>query len=123
MSFRWEVPPDLAFPQLVDRYSRVILQSGRRIAYERAEDMENFAKQNAPWQDVTGNARERLHATVEENGPLAEIILAHGVDYGVWLELSHGGKNQILATTLDIYGPIVMRDLQRIMNLQMATRG
>jgi hypothetical protein len=103
-------------------YTQAIFQSGRRIAYERAEDMENFAKANAPWQDVTGDARERLHATVEEAGPIATIVLAHGVFYGLYLETANQGRFSIIPQTIDVFGPIIMRDLQRLMNLGLAAR-
>lgn len=120
--FKWDVEPGLAFGELTDRYARAIFQSGRHIAYEQAEAMESYAKQHAPWTDRTGDARERLYATVEETGPIGTIVLAHGVDYGVWLELSHGGRFSIIPETIDVFGPKVMRSLQNLMNLGLASR-
>ena len=108
---------------MAQQYTQVIFQSGRRIAYDRAEDMENWAKENAPWTDRTGDARERLHATVEETGPIGTIVLAHGVDYGLWLEIANGGRFSAIAPAIDIFGPIIMRDLQNLINLGHATRG
>ncbi len=123
MAFVWDVPPDLAFNQLTDRYARAIFQSGRRVAYEQAEEMEQYAKDNARWTDRTGDARERLHATVEETGPIGTIVLAHGVDYGIWLEIANGGRYSIIPETIDVYGPKVMASLQRMMNLGLISRG
>ena len=122
MGFTWIKTPSEAFPPMAVAYTQAIFQSGRRIAYERAEDMENFAKANAPWQDVTGDARERLHATVEEAGPIATIVLAHGVFYGLYLETANQGRFSIIPQTIDVFGPIIMRDLQRLMNLGLAAR-
>lgn len=125
MSFKWEVPPDLAFPQLVERYTRTIIVTGRRVANARAEEAEQWMKDNATWQDRTGAARAGLHVEVRE-GPavLAELVFAHGDDvpYGVWLELAHGGQNAIIAPAIDYWGPRLMQDVQRIVNLGLAAR-
>lgn len=125
MSFRWEVPPDLAFPQLVERYTNVIITTGRRVAQSRAQEAEQWMKDNAVWQDRTGAARVGLHVDVNQ-GPavLAELVFAHGDDvpYGVWLELAHGGQYAIIAPAIDYWGPRLMQDIQRIVNLGLAAR-
>jgi hypothetical protein len=51
------------------------------------------AKRVAPWTDRTGNARNRLagRAMLYENTEerfVAGVRLSHGVDYGVWLEVT-----------------------------------
>jgi hypothetical protein len=122
MAFKWEVAPTDVFPQMAEKYTQAVFQSGRNIAYDRAEDMENWAKENAPWKDRTGDARERLHATVEETGPIGTIVLSHGVDYGIWLEVKNAGAYAIIAPAIDYWAPIVMRDLQRMMNLGLVSR-
>lgn len=125
MSFRWEVPPDLAFPQLVERYTNTIMLTGRRVANQRAEEAAQWMKDNAVWQDRTGAARAGLHVEVRE-GPavLAELVFAHGenVPYGVWLEIAHGGNFAIIAPAIDYWGPRLMQDIQRIVNLGLAAR-
>lgn len=122
MGFKWIVAPNQTIPQMADAYARTIFQSGRRIAYEQAEAMEQYAKANAPWTDRTGDARERLHATVEETGPIGTIVLSHGVPYGLWLEIANGGRYAIIAPTIDVFGPRVMRSLQNMINLGHAAR-
>lgn len=125
MSFRWEVPPDLAFPQLVERYTNTIMLTGRRVANQRAEEAAQWMKDNAVWEDRTGAARAGLHVEVRE-GPavLAELVFAHGenVPYGVWLEIAHGGNFAIIAPAIDYWGPRLMQDIQRIVNLGLAAR-
>lgn len=122
VGFEWTVSPTVALVELAEQYSRAIFQSGREIAYDQAEEMENYAKQNAPWTDRTGDARERLHATVEETGPIGTIVLSHGVEYGLWLELDHGGRYAIIAPTIDVFGPKIMRSLQNMINLGLISR-
>lgn len=122
-TFRWVVDPGLAFPQLFNAYAQTIFQSGRLVASQRARDMEEWAKANAPWTDRTGTARRTLHSEVADAGSiLAQITLAHGVDYGVWLEIAHGGQYAIIAPTIDFWGPVFMQDIQRIVNLGLASR-
>jgi hypothetical protein len=122
MGFKWDVAPDQTIPQMTEAYTRFITVSGRNIAYEQAEAMENYAKAHAPWSDRTGDARERLHATVEETGPIGTIVLAHGVDYGLWLEIANGGRYSIIPQTIDVFGPQIMRSLQNMINLRHASR-
>jgi hypothetical protein len=122
MGFQWTVPPDVVLPQMAENYTQAIFQSGRRIAHEQAAAMQQYARDNAPWQDRTGDARQGLTATVEETGPIGTITLSHGVPYGIWLEVAHGGKNSIIAPTIDIFGARVMRSLQNMINLGHASR-
>lgn len=123
MGFKWQVAPTDVFPQMAAKYTQAIFLSGRRIAHEQAAEMEQYARSNAPWQDRTGNARAGLTATVEETGPIGTIVLSHGVSYGIWLEVGLSGKYSIIAPTIDIFGPRVMRSLQNMINLGHASRG
>lgn len=122
MAFKWIVAPNQTIPQMAEKYTQAIFQSGRRIAYDQAEEMEQYAKANAPWTDRTGDARERLHATVEETGPIGTIVLSHGVPYGLWLEISNGGRYSIIPQTIDVFGPQLMRSLQNMINLGHAQK-
>lgn len=66
-----------------------------------------FAKINAPWTDRTGNARAGLHATTNfgpEQNFFAELILAHSVYYGIYLEVRLSGKFAILMPTINYIG-------------------
>ena len=78
-----------------------------------ALQLEGYAKQKAPWTDRTGKARERLKASVKKESDFKyEITLAHGVDYGVWLELANEKKYAIISPTLKYYGPLIMKGLK-----------
>lgn len=123
--FKWIVPPDLAFEDLVENYTNTIFLSGRRVAQERAAEGEAWMKANAPWTDRTGAARAGLHVDVLESpGVLAELVFSHGEDvpYAVWLEIANAGQYAIIAPAIDHFGPLFMRDVQRIVNLGLAAR-
>jgi hypothetical protein len=123
--FQWDVPPDLAFGQLVERYTQTIMVSGRRVAHQRAEDATAWMKDNASWEDRTGDARAGLHVDViEAPAVLAELVFSHddSLDYPVWLEIANGGKYAIIAPAIDYWGPKLMQDVTRIVNLGLAAR-
>jgi hypothetical protein len=68
-----------------------------------AGQLEGYAKDHAPWTDRTGNARNGLHGGVEVRKDEYVLFLSHGVDYGIWLELAHGGNYAIVRPTVDAH--------------------
>lgn len=74
------------------------------FAKQGAQKMENSAKKNAKWQDRTGSARQRLNGYTQRISNGQRIVLAHGVDYGVWLELAHEKKYSIIPSTISTVG-------------------
>lgn len=85
--------------------------------------VERYMKHNAPWKDRTSNARNGLTANAVKLGGRGfaansfAIILAHSVDYGIYLEAKdedHGGR-PIILPTIKIYAPKVMNTLSKLM--------
>jgi len=74
-----------------------------------AGNLESYAKLNAPWTDRTGNARQGLHGGVDTDGDQFVLYLSHGVEYGIWLELAHGGNYAIVRPTADTHLPHIRR--------------
>lgn len=64
---------------------------------------EGDLKTNALWTDRTSNARNGLHTGVEVGNDEIRLFLSHGMDYGVFLELAHGGNYAIVRPTADQY--------------------
>ena len=62
--------------------------------------LDNYAKKNAPWKNRSGRARLGLHSYTEKTPFGYRLIIAHGVDYGIWLELAHEKKYAILNETI-----------------------
>lgn len=81
-----------------------------------APQVESYAKVNAPWNDQTGNARNGLAARAFLEKENAGIVLFHQVPYGIWLEVRFSGAYAIIMPTIDYYGPIIMRRLERILD-------
>lgn len=82
--------------------------------YEAMEDgraeVEAYAQSNAPWSDITGQARNGLVADVRLEGGEVVLELAHTVDYGRWLELIQDGAFAIILPTLELLGPHIIQD-------------
>ena len=75
-----------------------------------AEQMEIFARQNAPWTDRTGAARAGLAGFADSTtgaGGLGKGTywagISHGVDYGIWLELRYNGRFAIVGPTQEAF--------------------
>ena len=75
-----------------------------------AQECEDYMKANAPWEDRSGDARDGLTADADQNDAKGNlgVVLAHGVDYGVYLEFKFGGRDAIIIPTMEIMGPQLM---------------
>ncbi|AYN57964.1 hypothetical protein HWB90_gp014 [Mycobacterium phage Fowlmouth] len=77
---------------------------------------EQYMRTNAPWQDQTTNARNGLHAEVESDfDTFWELICAHSVFYGIYLETRFSGRYAILMPTILEFGNQIMNQMTRIM--------
>ena len=76
----------------------------RVFAEQGATKLRSYAQSNAMWTDRTGSARQRLNAYVSAMSNGYRITLAHGVEYGIWLELAHEKRFAIIQETIDSVG-------------------
>lgn len=117
VGIRWIRPPE-ALARAIEQYGDKVLVAVQAVAGRIATQMEGDAKSSAPWTDRTGNARSGLFGTAERDAArkLVIIYLSHGpdIDYGVWLELAHGGNFQIIMPTVERHLPDIHADLQAI---------
>lgn len=74
------------------------------------EKVEGYAKENAPWDDRTGDARQGLTADLSEDNGEIVLTLAHSVEYGVWLETIEDGNFAIIMPTLEALGPEILHE-------------
>lgn len=82
----------------------------------KAPQVENHMKQNAPWHDQTGNARQGLRAEAFDLGGDEKGIILYGqVPYQIWLELKNSGEYAIILPTIEVMGPEVMSGLEGIL--------
>lgn len=81
-----------------------------------AKKLEGFAKQKAPWTDRTGRARQSLNASVSTIPNGYRITLAHGVDYGLWLEMAHERRFAVVMPAIEQQGPKIIESFQNFMS-------
>lgn len=86
------------------------------IAVKFAEELRDYARQNAPWDDMTGDARGGLDANVNADGDLLSVGLFHGVDYGIWLEIRWNGRYAIILPTMERKGSELLRKWDGILD-------
>ena len=77
--------------------------------------LQNYAREHRPWTDRTGHARQRLTGSVARVAQGYQIILAHGVDYGKWLELAHEKKYAIIQPTIEAKSPEVLSGFNKLL--------
>ena len=87
----------------------------RVYAEQGALQLQNFARENRKWTDRTGQARQRLHSYVGDIPAGYRITLAHGVDYGLWLELAYEKRSSILPQSIEFVGTFeIMPGFERL---------
>lgn len=88
----------------------------RMYAEQGARQLENFAKENRRWTDRTGHAWQRLTGYVGKSEMGYRIYLAHGVDYGIWLELANEKRFSIIPQAIEYVGAFeIMPGFERLM--------
>ena len=86
----------------------------------KADELEGKIKTKSPWTDRTSMAKQTLTARVSQPSQTKlRITLAHGVDYGVWLELAHSKNWAIVAPTIREEAPKLVRGLGNIMQTRL----
>jgi hypothetical protein len=122
--FKWKVTPRQSLKAMTDKYTKALFAAGNREAEQIAQEMEVWARANAPWMDRTGDARALLDAHVDETvGPIGMVVIQHGVPYGLWLEIANQGRYAIIAPTIDMWAPIFFHRLERLSRIQPVTLG
>jgi hypothetical protein len=126
MSFVWKISPKVIADGL-EEYGRKALIAIQAVANYWGQSIQDEARENALWEDRTGNARGGLFFAVDgfgletitgevtpeaksemsdvavESGSKETLIitLGHTVFYGKFLELMSGGKYAIVMTTIE----------------------
>jgi hypothetical protein len=133
----WVQPPETLIPK-ISEYGKKVLAAIHAIACYWGQMVQDSARQNAPWQDRTGNARTGLFYAVDGFGqaPVVGqvsagaaskktdsvtisgdentliICLSGTVYYSRFLELSNGGKYAIIMSTIEANLPMLEKMLR-----------
>lgn len=139
MSFQWKVSPKVIADGL-EEYGRKALIAVQAVANYWGQSVQDEARQNAVWEDRTGNARGGIFFAVDgfglypitgevspeatsqmtdvavESGSNETLIitLAHTVYYGKFLELKNGGRYAVIMSTIESNLPTLERLVQDV---------
>lgn len=98
----WEGVEEMATN--IQAYGDAVVRAVGQVADYFAPVMEAYAKEHAPWRDRSGNARQTLNAFVEDlSEEVVAIYLAHGMDYGKYLELRNQSRYAIVWPTIEAH--------------------
>lgn len=81
-----------------------------------ATKLESYMKSNRRWQDRTGMAKARLTCVSNPIDHGYRLALAHGVDYGIWLELANEKRFAIIQPTLQSQSGEILSGLQNLLD-------
>ena len=99
----------MSLPQRIEKAAEAY---GRTVSVK----MEGEAKENRPWHDRTAQARQRLKGRCEKEPGKLRIYLSHGVDYGIYLELTHEKRYAIIYPTLRKEAPEVISGMRGLLD-------
>lgn len=114
-SFHWEGQQGLItnlglYGEQVKRIPHMVLEYYQPV-------LETYMKENAVWTDRTGNARQSLYTQLEDLAQdVAILYLAHGMEYGLWLEVRWAGKFAIIWPTIAAHLDEIAIRIQRLLS-------
>lgn len=118
MVVEWQVPPSVIISGL-DDYERRLLQALGMLADLFAAKMQGEAQSGAPWNDVTGAARQGLRGQAMKAATEVTIYLMHSVHYGPYLELGtrYMAPRPIILPVLQANYPEVMAEVRGLLGV------
>lgn len=90
--------------QIPERTEKALMAYGKTAAAL----LQGEAQKNRPWMDRTAQARQRIKGYCVKTDTGVRIYLAHGVNYGVFLEFANEKKYAIIYPTLRRKGPEII---------------
>jgi hypothetical protein len=106
-SFSWETDPNIMADKIAGWKEKAI--AGLRALFlVFGARLTSYAMEHAPWTDRTSNARQGLITGMEDSGTSLVLILAHSMDYGIYLETKYGGKWGTILDSIEAIYPQLM---------------
>jgi hypothetical protein len=92
------------FTQYPTRFHAV----ARTVLTAQADIIETRMQAEHPWQNQTGEAERNLRCRLFDDGQRLRLRASHGVPYGIWLEVAHQGRYQVLQPTVRSQWPLAL---------------
>lgn len=109
----WEHPPEEAWGELAVAYAEAVRNMAFVVCERWAPEIQNWMRAEAPWTDRSANARQRLWSRAFKEPKSVTLVMAHGVEYGIFLELRWAGRFAIVNPALDIFALAVWQDIRK----------
>lgn len=114
LSFKFDAS---ALEKMLDSAMNVKAQAAiRAYAETTATKLESYMKSNRPWTDRTGMAKARLSGSVQKVPNGYKIVLSHGVDYGIWLEMANEKRYAIIQPTINSQSSGVLEGFENLLD-------
>ena len=95
-----------------------LLRATRLYAETSAAQLEAYAKQNAPWKDITGISRQTISHDVKSERYKQTIILRGGVSaHFPYLELAFERRYAIIEPTMIKLAPGIVRGWRKVIGV------
>ena len=95
-----------------------LLRATRLYAETSAAQLEAYAKQNAPWKDITGISRQTISHDVKSDRYKQTIILRGGVSaHFPYLELAFERRYAIIEPTMIKLAPGIVKGWRKVIGI------
>lgn len=115
MTVSWNIDPGAYFAAITKQRVDAIEADAVQLINDLTEQAETWMKENARWNDVTGDARQALYADIEHMvRQSVTLLMSHGpaIDYAWALE--GNPRTTLLGDAVDHWQPVVFRGVQEI---------
>lgn len=85
-----------------------------QYAARALNDFRAKQSQNVYWLNRTGSARDLVFSDAYLQESMVGWFIAHGVEYGVYLELANDGQNQALRPTVEQFAQAYFEDARKL---------
>ena len=116
MSIAWSATTPKAVADAAEQWLGTITTAAGRKAVAVGQSAETTMRNNAAWKNRTGNARRGLRVETVERSDAIEMYFIHSVEYGIYLELAHGGNYAIVYPTMLDTVPLLRNALRGVAN-------
>jgi len=99
---------------LFERKRAALYALSLRYAAEALNDFRKKQAQNAYWTNRTGTARDLVFSDAYLEETEVGWFIAHGVEYGVYLELANNGRYEALRPTIKEFAKPFFNDAKKL---------
>jgi hypothetical protein len=89
--------------EIFDRKKAALYAESQRLADEALKELQDSQRDNAYWNNETKQALQRLFSDAFMDDDAVGFFLAHGVEYGIYLELANDRKHEALRPMAEKY--------------------